>query len=165
MAKPKPLSPARAGAILEKMRTIPIVDTLGIRVLAFSRGFCEVRVLRKSKYDGVFGSFHGGLLMTVADSAACFAIFTLTGPDVPLTTTDMNIRFLAPCLTDVTAKARVIKLGRTLVPVPIDLFDAEGKQVAVAQVTYILLERAFQAVQGAPGKNPQRSHRTTKNRL
>ncbi len=86
--------------------------------------------------------------MTVADSAACFAIFTLTGPGIPLTTTDMNIRFLAPCLTDVTAKARVIKLGRTLVPVSVDLFDATGKQVALAQVTYIRLDGTAHTVQG-----------------
>jgi len=51
----------------------------------------------------------------------------------------MNIRFLAPCLTDVTAKARVIKLGRTLCPVAVDLFDETGRHAAVAQVTYILL--------------------------
>ena len=79
--------------------------------------------------------------MTVADSTACFAIFTKTGPDIRLTTTDMNIRFLAPCLTDVTAKARVIKFGRTLCPVAVDLFDSEKKHVAVAQVNYILLDQ------------------------
>ena len=79
--------------------------------------------------------------MTVADSVACFAIFTLTGPEQALTTTDMNIRFLAPCTSDVTARARVIKHGRTLCPVAIDLFDQGGVQVAVAQVNYILLHR------------------------
>jgi len=78
--------------------------------------------------------------MTIADSTACFAILTKTGPEVQLTTTDMNIRFLAPCLSDVTAKAKVIKLGRTLVPVSVDLFDSTNKLVAVAQVNYILLE-------------------------
>jgi acyl-coenzyme A thioesterase PaaI-like protein len=51
----------------------------------------------------------------------------------------MNIRFLAPCLTDVIAKSRGIKFGRTLCPVAVDLFDDTGRQVAVAQVTYILL--------------------------
>ena len=78
--------------------------------------------------------------MTIADSTACFAIFTKTGPFVKLTTTDMNIRFLSPCLSDVTAKAKVIKLGRTLCPVSIDLYDATKKHVAVAQVNYILID-------------------------
>jgi uncharacterized protein (TIGR00369 family) len=87
----------------------------------------------------VFESFHGGLLMTIADSTACFAILTRTGPDTKLTTTDMNIRFLAPCLTAVTAKAKVVKFGRTLCPVAVDLYDQQEQHVATAQVTYILL--------------------------
>ncbi len=53
----------------------------------------------------------------------------------------MNIRFLAPCLSDVTAVAKVIKLGRTLCPVSVDLFDRRGILVAVAQVNYIRLAK------------------------
>jgi uncharacterized protein (TIGR00369 family) len=134
------LAPSLEVAILERINRIPIVATLGIEIIRFGPGYCESMVPRQLKYDGVFESFHGGLLMTVADSTACFAIFTRTGPDVRLTTTDMNIRFLAPCLTNVTAKASVIKLGRTLCPVAVDLFDDQSRQVAVAQVNYILLD-------------------------
>jgi len=125
--------------ILKKTKEIPIVDTLDMKFLHFSDGYCKILVPRKLCYDGVYESFHGGLLMTIADSAACFAIFTRTGPDVRLTTTDMNIRFLAPCLSDVTAKARVIKFGRTMCPVEVDLFDEKNKHVALAHVNYMLL--------------------------
>ena len=130
-----------AEAILARVKRIPIVDTLQMRFHDFEEGSCRLTVPRRSCYDGVFESFHGGLLITVADSAACFAIMTLTGPDEVLTTTDMNIRFLAPCLSDVTVEARVIKLGRTLCPVAVDLFDEAENKVAVAQVSYIRLER------------------------
>ncbi len=126
-------------AILDRIYRIPIVDTLRLQVLKLADGYCETMAPRKLSYDGVFESFHGSLLMTVADSTACFAIFTRTGPEVRLTTTDMSIRFLAACLSDVTAKAQVIKVGRTLCPVAIALFDASNKKVAVAQVTYMLL--------------------------
>ncbi len=127
--------------LLDRVKRIPIVDTLKIGIDEFSEGFCRATVPYQRGFDGIFESFHGGLLMTVADSIACFAIMTRTGPDDPLTTTDMNIRFLAPCLTDVTAVARVIKIGRTLCPVAVDLFDANGTQVAVAQVTYMRLDK------------------------
>ncbi len=126
-------------AILRRITQIPIVDTLQIRIISLSDGYCEAMAPRKSGYDGVFESFHGGLLMTLADSTACFAIFTKTGPDVRLTTTDMSIRFLAPCLSDAFARAEVIKVGRTLCPVTVNLFDSHNKQVALAQVTYMLL--------------------------
>jgi uncharacterized protein (TIGR00369 family) len=126
-------------ALLKRICAIPIMETLKIEVLALAEGYCETKIPRKPDYDGVFESFHGGLLMTIADTTACYAILTQTGPDAKLTTTDMNIRFLAPCLTDVTARARVIKLGRTLCPVAVDLFDANDRQVAVAQVSYFLI--------------------------
>jgi uncharacterized protein (TIGR00369 family) len=81
-------------ALLARIQRIPIIATLRLQIVRFDDGFCEARVPRRLKYDGVFASFHGGLLMTIADSTACFAILTRTGPDTRLTTTDMNIRFL-----------------------------------------------------------------------
>jgi uncharacterized protein (TIGR00369 family) len=132
---------AHESAILARITKIPIFDTLQMNSVSFGSGHCELRVPRQSMYDGVFESFHGGMLMTVADSSACFAILTMTGADQLMTTTDMNIRFLAPCLTDVQVKARVIKLGRLMCPVAVDLFDTAGKLVAVAQVNYMLLDK------------------------
>lgn len=126
-------------ALLQRIHRIPIVATLGLQIEQMGEGTCDVRAPYDHRYDGVFESFHGGILMTIADSVACFAILTRTDPEEILTTTDMQIRFLAPCLSDVRACARVIKLGRTLCPVHVDLLEANGKQVALAQVTYMRL--------------------------
>ena len=135
------IDPSREAAILERIAKIPIFKTLRMDAVTFGDGRCELRVPRQRGYDGVFESFHGGILMTIADSAACFAVLTVTAVDQLLTTTDMNIRFLAPCLTDVDVKARVIKHGRLMCPVAVDLFDTTGKLIAVAQVNYMLLDR------------------------
>lgn len=135
------IAPDKEAAILDRIRRIPIYATLRMDAVAFDPGYCEFRVPRQGIFDGVFESFHGGILMTIADSVACFAVLTGTPVDQVMTTTDMNIRFLAPCLSDVTAKARVIKFGRVMCPVAVDLFDAAGKLVAVAQVNYMLLDR------------------------
>ncbi len=127
--------------VLERIKKIPIVDTLGFSFVEMNDGICEAVVKHEKKYDGIFESFHGGLLMTVADSISAFALLTLTGGDAAITTTDMNIRFLAACRTDVRAVARVIKHGKTLAPVAVELFDMNGTMVAVAQVNYMILSR------------------------
>ena len=101
----------------------------------------DIRDKREKKYDGIFESFHGGLLMTVADSISALAVLTMTGADAKITTTDMNIRFLAPCLSDVTAIAKIIKYGRTMCPVAVELFDEKGIKVAIAQVNYMILRK------------------------
>jgi uncharacterized protein (TIGR00369 family) len=127
--------------VLERIKKIPIVNTLGFEFLEIDKGVCKAKVKHDKKYDGIYESFHGGLLLTVADSISAFAILTLAGANAAITTTDMNIRFLAPCRSDVTAEARVIKLGRTLSPVAVELFDDKGVKVAIAQVTYLILSR------------------------
>jgi len=126
-------------AILSRIKSVPISEKLEMEILKLDDGFCEARVPHDNSYDGIFNSFHGGMLMTVADTIACWAVLTRSGPDTKTATTDMNIRFLAPCTSDVTARARVIKFGRTMCPVAVDLYDRNERHVAVAQVNYILL--------------------------
>ncbi|MGD9123908.1 MAG: PaaI family thioesterase [Desulfarculaceae bacterium] len=135
----KAIEPDLKQRILDRISQIPIFSTLEMDVGQVGEGYFEVTIPRRVKWDGIFQSLHGGILMTLADSTAAFAILTQTGPDEPMTTTDMNIRFLAPCLSPATAKAKVIKLGRTMCPVSVDIFDAQGALVAVAQVNYMRL--------------------------
>lgn len=127
--------------VLVRIKKIPIVDTLGFEFIEMDNGICEAVVKHRKEYDGIYESFHGGLLMTVADSISAFALLTLAGADSKITTTDMNIRFLAACRTDVRAFAKVIKHGRTLAPVAVDMYDMNNIHVAVAQVNYIILNK------------------------
>ena len=98
-----------------------------------------MRVPRRTRFDGIYESFHGGIMMTAADSAAAFAVLTRAGAEARIATTDMGIRFHAKCVTDIRVEARVIKLGRTLAPVAVEIFDEGDELVATAQVTYIRL--------------------------
>ncbi|MGH9643801.1 MAG: PaaI family thioesterase [Terriglobales bacterium] len=123
----------------ERIRKIPIFETLGFRLEAVSTGSATLSAPYDASYDGIFQSFHGGLLMTLADTAACVAVLMSAGPHAKITTTDMNIRFLAACRSDCTAEATVIKFGKTLCPVSVTLRDTNGTQVALAQVTYMRL--------------------------
>src|SRR6266542_1990533 len=123
-----------------RIAEVPIFTTLRLRVLNSGEGTASLIAEYDRSLDGAFDSFHGGLLTTLADTAAWVAVLTLTGADAVIATTDMNIRFLAPCRTHAKAEAKVIKFGRTLCPVSVDIHDARGAKVAVAQVTYLRLE-------------------------
>jgi uncharacterized protein (TIGR00369 family) len=128
-------------SVFDKIYSIPAVSALGIEIDTLTDDIVKVRAPRNRNYDGVFDTFHGGMLMTIADSIACFLIIRRNGPDIRVATTDMNIRFLAPCHTDITAEARFIKAGRTLNTIEVDLFDTRGTRVAVAQVCYIRVDQ------------------------
>ena len=134
-----PLGPEIDEALRRRMASIPIFKTLGFRDVRLGRGCFECTVPRRPEYDGIFESFHGGLLMTIADSAAALAALSVWGADTRITTTDMSIRFLAAARSDVRVFAQAIKEGRTLVPSSISLWNTDDVLVAVAQVTYMRL--------------------------
>lgn len=121
----------------ERLKHIAIFRTLRLRLDAAADGTAKLIVPYDPAYNNVFDRVHGGLLTTLADTAAYIAVLTLAGVDAAVTTTDLTIRFLAPCRSDVTAHAKIIKFGRTLCPVAVELHDADGVLVAVAQVTYL----------------------------
>ncbi len=123
------------------MKSVPIMKLLDAEITALESGMCELRVPKKENYDGIFETFHGGLLTTAADTAAAAAVLTVAGADSFITTTDINIRFLRPCKSDITVVAKIIKAGRTLCPVEASITDSDGKKVSVAQVTYMILKR------------------------
>ena len=134
-----PLDPGAEAAVRERMGSIPIFTNLGFSDIRLGIGCVDCTVRRVREFDGIFDSFHGGLLMTAADSAAAITALTLWGADARITTTDMSIRFLAPARSDVRLFAQAIKRGRTLVPVTANLWRDDGTLVAVAQVTYMRL--------------------------
>src|SRR5690242_1663615 len=117
------MDPSIEQAIRARIASIAITSTLGFANIELSDGRCSLFVPRAAQFEGIYDSFHGGILMTSADSAAAYAILTQTGADAPLATTDMSIRFLARCTTGIHVDARVVKLGRTLVPVHVDIYD------------------------------------------
>ena len=138
---PEPLPSPIDSAVRLRFASIKITQALNMKLNRLALGEAELSMPNRDNLHGIFDSLHGGILMTLADTAACVAILTRIGADEVITTTDMNIRFLAPCLTDVTADARIIKFGRSLVPVNVALRDDNGREVALAQVTYMRLER------------------------
>ena len=122
-----------------RLRQIPVFEKLRYEASDLKEGRAKLTAAYDPTYNGVFNCFHGGLLMTLADTAACVAVLTVAGADAVITTTDMNIRFLAPCHSDATAEAKIIKVGKALCPVAVEVRDARQVLVAVAQVTYMRL--------------------------
>src|SRR5215471_72821 len=100
----------------ERLGTLPIFRTLGLRLEAVSEGKATLIAPYDRRYDGIFESFHGGLLMTLADTAACVAVATLAGASAAVTTTDMNIRFLVACRSACRAEATSSSLERRFAP-------------------------------------------------
>jgi len=89
------------------------------------------------------GTVAGPVMMTLADTSAWVVIMSQIGPIVLAVTTSLHIDFLRkPELTDLMARARILKLGRRLAVVDVELFSRGSTElVAKSQVTYSIPPR------------------------
>jgi uncharacterized protein (TIGR00369 family) len=131
---------ATRAQIEARLETIPLARTLGVRMTRLARGECDLVLDDRRDLDGIFDCLHGGILTTLADSSIAFAALTLAGADAPITTVELNIRFLAPCRESVVARSRVVKCGATLITGDVELRGvSSGTLFATCGLTYIRL--------------------------
>jgi len=93
------------------------------------------------------GTLSGPAMMMLADTAAWVVILSRVGPRLLAVTTSLHIDFLRkPTPTDLVAQGRLLKLGRSLAVVDVELFSRGDRElVAKAQVTYSLPPRDAEA--------------------
>lgn len=86
------------------------------------------------------GVLHGGVIASIADEVAWWAIQTVAGGERKMTTTELKVNYLRPIVgKKVISRGYVLKLGRMLAVTRIDIFDEKKRLAAHATVTYALL--------------------------
>ena len=79
---------------------------------------------------------HGGVLATLIDLGADWAMARKTGRGVP--TIDIRIDYHAPAMPgDLTVKGRIVRMGSQLSTSEAQVYDAQGKLLASGRGTYL----------------------------
>jgi uncharacterized protein (TIGR00369 family) len=139
-----PLPPLDAAGFEALARhSVPLVPVLGLKVERFDGDGAVVRLPWQHMALRPGGSVSGPAMMTLSDIALWGAILARIGNEPLCVTTDLTFHFLAkPRHADVLAKARVIRLGRTLAIAEASLFsEGQGEPVAHAVGTYAVPPR------------------------
>ena len=80
-------------------------------------------------------AFHGGVIATLIDLAGHAAVAVKIGKMAP--TIDLRIDYLRPSTgEDLVARARLLKAGRTVARVDIEVTDTEGRLLAVGRGSF-----------------------------
>ena len=115
-------------------------QTLGIRLARRHRDGVTIACQVRLDLLNTEGVLHGGVIATLADSSAGIALARHFRGQEPLTTVELKINYLSPATGGVVrARARLLRVGRTLCVARADVTDARGRAVATALVTYMLL--------------------------
>jgi uncharacterized protein (TIGR00369 family) len=112
----------------------PFHRWLGVELVRADEHEVEVYLPYREEFNGDDDAphLHGGIIATLADIAACFAVISASGHDVP--SIDLHVDFLrmAPCAS-LTAVGRAIKVGRTIGVADVEVRGEDGRVVAIAR--------------------------------
>ena len=123
----------------------PAATLLGMRLASFAPGEAHVELDATGAHGNPMGTVQGGVLAAIADAAMGWAYMTTLDDGESYTTVEMKVNFLRAVRTGrIAARAFVKNAGRTLGLIECDVLDADGKLLAHAVSTCMIL-RAAQA--------------------
>lgn len=122
----------------EAFGQVPFARLLGLEMGAIERGTATFYLPVSNNLKQNKGLVHGGAIAALIDTAAAFAAVTLLEPEQSTTTIDLTVHYLRP-LTDgrAEARARVLRAGRRLLVISVEVFDETENLVATAVTTYL----------------------------
>jgi uncharacterized protein (TIGR00369 family) len=124
---------------LDSLEHSPFSAILGLKVESASAGAAVVRMpfdLRLLNDGGPDVPIHGGAIASLADFAACAAVWTM--PETQRSATiSMTVNYTAPGIrSDLVAHARVRSKGKRVASINVEIRDQAGVLVSDALVTY-----------------------------
>jgi uncharacterized protein (TIGR00369 family) len=121
--------------IADELPRPPIHHLTGLRLAEAEEGRTVVSLPCSKWLSTSAGTVQGGFTAMLAESAMTGAAFSTAPADTAVATLDFKVNYLRPVFPDgeaITARARILHRGRTLIVAEADITNAEGKTVALA---------------------------------
>jgi uncharacterized protein (TIGR00369 family) len=134
------LAPEQERRVRDGLKNIPFAHLLGIEIGELRRGQAIMYLEVRDELKRNNGVAHGGAIASLVDTAAAFAILTLLEPEETTTTIDLTVHYLRPFIKGrATAHARVLRAGRRIIVISIEVLDEAKGVLATALTSFIKL--------------------------
>lgn len=118
----------------------PAALLLGFRWVDVGPGWAVCELKASKEHENLMGSLHGGIFASLADAAMGGAMGSTLLDDEAHTTLELKINFLKPVWnSDLTARGKIIKRGRTISLAEAEIYDQKGHLVAKSTGTFMAL--------------------------
>lgn len=122
--------------IRERVAASPFHASIGISVGSVREGEVDLMLEARPDHANLHGTVHGGVLATLADTAAGLAVRSAIAPGSGHVSVNLDVQYLAPARPGtLLATGRVLRLGRRIAFAEAEVTDADGTTLARAQVT------------------------------
>lgn len=119
-----------------------VMRTIGATLESMKPGGITIELPFNGQYTQQNDFMHAGIISTVLDSACGYAAFTLMPADADVLTVEFKVNLLRPAKGKLfTAKARVVKAGRSISVTEASLFSSDygEKEVATMSATMMAI--------------------------
>lgn len=126
-------------ALLEKSA---FVKHCGFVLESLEEGRCEISLALDSVHANAYGSIHGGVVASLADTVSGVAAWTLADRGERVSTVELKVNFIAgvsPTAGGLRAVGRVIHRGRSTAVVEADVNGADGRRIAKGLGTFFYI--------------------------
>jgi uncharacterized protein (TIGR00369 family) len=133
------LSRVRQGALPRP----PIAELMGFSLVEVAYGLAVFECTPDESVYNPSGVVHGGLVCTLADSAAGCAVQSSLDAGVAYTSIDINVTYLRPVTKDtgrIRATGRLTKPGRKVAYATVEVADQSGKLLAQATSSCLVMD-------------------------
>ena len=135
------IDPQRLERARNAFAAVPYANFLGLQLGEVRTGEASVHLDIRDELRQNQGVVHGGAIASLIDTASAFAVLTQINLDERVTTTDLTIHYLRPATNGrIAATARIVRGGRRLFVLTVDVHDEAGALIATAVTTYIKID-------------------------
>jgi uncharacterized protein (TIGR00369 family) len=134
------LDPDRVARARKAFASVPYAAFLGLELGEIAPGEASIHLEVRDELKQNQGVVHGGAVASLIDTAAAFAVITQIELTERVTTTDLTIHYLRPITSGrITATAHIVRGGRRLFVLSVEVTNDQQLLVATAVTTYIKL--------------------------
>ena len=124
----------------EFTRHMPFNRHLGIEVIKVHRDGITISLNLREEFRNIAKVLHGGVTATMADAAVGMALVRHFAGTMMMSTIELKVNYFRPIWgKHVTARAKLLRVGKQVCVGSVDIHDDAGKHAGVALVTYIVL--------------------------
>ena len=121
-------------------RPEPFFSLLGLHIEEVQPDFCRMRLPFRPALRTAGEVVHGGAVASLIDSAGVVAVWSNVPSEITRgATASITVNYLAAAEgVDLTAEARIVRRGRSVVFVEVDVSSPDGEPVAKGTLVYKL---------------------------
>lgn len=127
--------------LIHRGENCPFYRLLNMKIEEVRENYARLSIKIDKKHIQLLNTVHGGVIASLADSAAAWAIFGSNGLNGVPVTVEMKINFLKPVKSGkLVAEARNIHEGSRIFVSDVEVKNGKGDLIAKSLITYYLLK-------------------------